>query len=219
MIAYYYYTTTANTVETNNIEMIDLRVLQKKKDFTKTNGDVVNDLTRRSVSFRGTLTNQGQTYVVEEGIQMRADLVSKVFYQTVSMLCLLLKYNGISNPFALAVDDVIKVPDGEVLSGMLTNPEDINGSNDNWQSSTRKKKRTQFIQPKTKQDSNRLNYLQAIAGTTVAPPNVAKDESVKVVNGKIIFGADVTSIKKEDCPDPISRTKLQAQLLKNKIQG
>ena len=219
MIAYYYYTTTANTVETNNNEMIDLRVLQKKKDFTKTNGDVVNDLTRRSVSFRGTLTNQGQTYVVEDGVQMRADLVSKVFYQTVSMLCLLLKYNGISNPFALAVDDVIKVPDGEVLSGMLTNPEDINGSNDNWKTSTRKKKRTQFIQPKTKQDANRLNYLQAIAGTTVAPPNVAKDESVKVVNGKIIFGADVTSIKKEDCPDPISRTKLQAQLLKNKIQG
>jgi hypothetical protein len=40
-----------------------------------------------------------------------------------------------------------------------------------------------------------------------------------VVNGKIVFGTDVTSIKKEDCPDPISRTKLQATLLKNKISG
>jgi hypothetical protein len=199
--------------------MIDLRILQNKKDFTKTNGDVVNDLTRRSVSFKGTLTNQGQTYVVEEGVQMRGDLVSKVFYQTASMMCLLLKYNGISNPFALAVNDVIKVPDGEVLSSLLTTPVNINGSNENWVNSTRKKKRTQFIQPKTKQDANRLNYLQSVSGTTVAPPNVAKDESVKVVNGKIVFGADVTSIKKEDCPDPISRTKLQAQLLRNKIQG
>jgi hypothetical protein len=199
--------------------MIDLRILQNKKDFTKTNGDVVNDLTRRSVSFRGTLTNQGQTYVVEDGVQMRGDLISKVFYQTASMLCLLLKYNGISNPFAVAVNDVIKVPDGEVLSSLLTTPVDINGSTENWVNSTRKKKRTQFIQPKTKQDANRLNYLQSVSGTTVAPPNVAKDESVKVVNGKIVFGADVTSIKKEDCPDPISRTKLQAQLLRNKIQG
>lgn len=199
--------------------MLDLRVLQKKKDFTKTNGDVVNDLTRRSVSFNGTLTGQGQAYIVEDGIQMRPDLISKVFYQTVSLLCVLLKYNGISNPFALAVDDLIRVPDGEVLSGMLTDPANINGSNENWMNSTRKKKRSQFINPKTKQDVNRLNYLQSIAGTTVAPPNIAKDESVKVVNGKIVFGADVTSVKKEDCPDPISRTKLQAQLLKNKIQG
>jgi hypothetical protein len=111
------------------------------------------------------------------------------------------------------------VPDGEVISSLLTTPVDINGSNENWVNSTRKKKRTQFIQPKTRQDANRLNYLQSVSGTTVAPPNVAKDESVKVVNGKIVFGADVTSIKKEDCPDPISRTKLQAQLLRNKIQG
>lgn len=199
--------------------MLDLAILQRKKDFTKTNGDVVQDLTRRSVTFRGVLTGQGQAYRVEEGIQMRPDLVSKVFYQTVSMLCVLLKYNGISNPFSLAVNDLIRVPDGTVISSLLTEPDNINGSNLNWMESTRKKKKAQFIQPKTKQDRNRLNYLQSIAGTTVAPPNVAKDESVKVVNGKIIFGADVTSIKKEDCPDPISRTKLQAQLLKNKIAG
>lgn len=197
--------------------MIDLSILSRKKSFTKTNGDVVQDLTRRSVSFKGVLTGQGQSYVVEEGIQMRPDLISKIFYQTVNQLCLLLKYNGISNPFAVAVNDIIKVPDGSVLSSMLTNSDDINASNLNWMESTRKKKKAQFIQPKTRQDRNRLNYLQAISGTTVAPPNVAKDESVKVVNGKIVFGADVTSIKKEDCPDPISRTKLQAQLLKNKI--
>ena len=198
--------------------MIDLKILQRKKEFTKTNGDTVVDLTRRSVSFLGVKTGQGQRYKVEDGIQMRPDLISKVFYQTTSLLCILLKYNGISNPFSLAVNDLIRVPDGEVLSGMLTDPININGSNENWMNSTRKKKRSQFIKPKTKQDENRLKYLHAISNTMVAPPNIAKDESVKVVNGKIIFGTDVTSIKKEDCPDPISRTKLQAQLLKNKIQ-
>jgi hypothetical protein len=65
----------------------------------------------------------------------------------------------------------------------------------------------------------RLDYLQKNSNATVAPPNIAKDTSVKVVNGKIVFGADVTSVKKEDCPDPISRTKLQAALVKNKIFG
>ena len=199
--------------------MLDLKILNQKRDFTKTNGDTVNDLIRRSISFRGVLVNQGRTYAVEEGLQMRGDLISKIFYQTSSFLCVLLKYNGISNPFSLAIGDVIKVPDGSVLSSMLTEPAQINGSEDNWMTSTRKKKRAAFIQPKTKQDKNRLDYLQKVAGTQVAPPNIAKDESVKVINGKIVFGTDVTSIKKEDCPDPISRTKLQAQLLKNKIAG
>jgi hypothetical protein len=197
--------------------MLDLKVLQQKGDFTKTNGDVVNDLTRRSVSFRGVLVNQGRTYAVEEGIQMRGDLISKIFYQTASFMCVLFKYNGISNPFSLEVNDLIKVPDGSSLSGMLVKPVDINGNNDNWQTSTRKKKKTAFISPKTKQDKNRLDYLQANSAATVAPPNIAKDNSVKVVNGKIVFGTDVTSVKKEDCPDPISRTKLQAALVKNKI--
>jgi hypothetical protein len=197
--------------------MLDLKILQQKGDFTKTNGDTVNDLTRRSVSFRGVLIDQGRTYSVEEGIQMRMDLISKIFYQTVSFACVLFKYNGISNPFALDINDLIKVPDGSVLSGMLTKPVDFNGSNENWMNSTRKKKKSAFLKPKTKQDKNRLDYLQANSSTMVAPPNIAKDKSVKVVNGKIIFGTDVTSVKKEDCPDPISRTKLQAALVKNKI--
>jgi hypothetical protein len=199
--------------------MLSLSIFQNKKRFTKTNGDEVDDLTRRSVTFRGVLVGQGKLYNVEEGVQMRGDLISKIFYQTTNFLCILLKYNGISNPFSINVNDLIRVPDGEVLSGMLTNPVDINGSNNNWQTSTRKKKRTAFIQPKTKQDKNRLDYLQKTAGAVVAPTNIAKDTSVKVVNGKIVFGTDVTSIKKEDCPDPISRTKLQATLLKNKISG
>jgi hypothetical protein len=199
--------------------MLSLSIFQNKKRFTKTNGDEVDDLTRRSITFRGVLVGQGKLYNVEEGVQMRSDLISKIFYQTTSFLCVLLKYNGIANPFSIDINDLIRVPDGEVLSGMLTNPVDINGSNDNWKTSTRKKKRTAFIQPKTNQDKARLDYLQKTAGTVVAPTNIAKDTSVKVVNGKIVFGTDVTSIKKDDCPDPISRTKLQATLLKNKISG
>jgi hypothetical protein len=199
--------------------MIELAIFGKKGDFTKTNGDAVVDLTRRSVSFRGVTVNQGKTYVVEEGLQMRGDLISKIFYQTSSFLCLLLKYNGISNPFAIDVNDILKMPDGSVLSSMLATPDTINGSNNNWTTSTRKKKKPQFIKPATKQDQKRLDYLTTKYGTAVAPTTAAKDTSVKITNGKVVFGSGVTSIKKEDCPDPISRTKLLATLLKNKING
>lgn len=197
--------------------MIELAILGKKGNFVKTNGDSVVDLTRRSVSFRGVTVNQGKTYVVEEGLQMRGDLISKIFYQTSSFLCLLFKYNGISNPFAIDVNDILKLPDGSVLSAMLSNPDKLNGSDNNWTTSTRKKKKPQFIKPATKQDQKRLDYLTTKYGTAVAPTTVAKDTSIKVANGKVVFGSGVTSIKKEDCPDPISRTKLLSTLLKNKI--
>ncbi len=218
-IVYYYFTINVNTDKTNQYTMLDLKILSNKLSFTKTNGDTVVDLTRRSVSFKGVLVNQGKSFIVDDGLQMRGDLLAKAIYQASSFLCLLFKYNGISNPFSLDINDLIRAPDGEVLSGMLTSPDNINNSNNNWESSTRKKKRAELIAPKTRQDKTRLEYLQQNSNTQIAPPNIAKDTSVKVTNGKIIFGADVTSVKKEDCPDPISRTKLQATLIKNKIFG
>jgi hypothetical protein len=199
--------------------MIELAIFGKKGTFTKTNGDSVVDLIRRSVSFRGVTVNQGKSYIVEEGLQMRGDLISKTFYQTSGFLCLLLKYNGISNPFAIDVNDILKMPDGSVLSSMLATPDKINGSDNNWITSTRKKKKPQFISPATKQDQKRLAYLTTKYGTAVAPTTAAKDTSVKITNGKVVFGSGVTSIKKEDCPDPISRTKLKETLLKNRIGG
>jgi hypothetical protein len=75
-----------------------------------------------------------------------------------------------------------------------------------------------IVKPKSKQDKNRLDYLKA-KGALAVPTSVALDDAVKVVNGRIIFGADVTAVKKEDCPDPISRAKLKETLLKNKIFG
>ena len=56
------------------------------------------------------------------------------------------------------------------------------------------------------------------AGTAApVPPNVALDSGVKIQNGKILFGSDVTSVKKEDCTEPISRTKLKETLIKNRL--
>ena len=68
---------------------------------------------------------------------------------------------------------------------------------------------------------SRLDFLikKAGAGAAPIPPNIAINNGVTISNGKIIFGTDVTNIKKEDCPEPISRTKLKESLLKNKIKN
>jgi hypothetical protein len=62
-----------------------------------------------------------------------------------------------------------------------------------------------------------LTSAYQAANSAPVPPNVALDSGVKLANGKIIFGSDVTNVKKEDCPEPVSRAKLKETLIKNKL--
>ena len=215
--------------------MIQLRTLANKLTFTKPNGDVVLDLIRRAVSFLNIKAAVGQYYRVNEETVMRPDLISNYFYGSSNYLDLLLKYNGYSNPFAIDINDIFRIPDSDILNkfGAQPNLAELGAS--------RKKRANVVFAPKSKKDQRRIDYLLKKAnagggglgaggigggglgggglGAPPVPPNVALDNGVKIANGQIIFGSDVTNVKKEDCPDPISRTKLKETLLKNRIGG
>ena len=79
-------------------------------------------------------------------------------------------------------------------------------------------KATPNLIPVSTKDKNRLDYLKRL-GRAIAPPNVTlpNDKNIKVENGKIIFGADVTKVNKEDCPTPISRSNVLKNLIESKI--
>lgn len=241
--------------------MIQLKTLTNKKTFIKDNGETVVDLIRRAVSFLGIRINTGKAYIVSEETAMRPDLISNYFYQNSEYADLLLKYNGYSNPFALNIGDIIRIPSAESLS-KFGNPKLENIIR------PRKKATSIVLSPKSKKDQARVNYLlqrgNAIdsnlaklnalleSGTDLSvaslknkiatilqggnfsgtgpltsayqagnsapvPPNFALDNGVKLQNGKIIFGSDVTNVKKSDCTEPISRTKLKETLIKNKL--
>lgn len=195
--------------------MLNLKTLLNKSEFTKLNGEIVVDLIRRAVSFLGIKSNSGINYQVTEETAMRSDLISNYYYQDSSFCDLLLKYNGYSNPFVIDVNDIIKIPETSTLSNFGK------GGTALEIGKPRKKKATSVFQPTTKKDKSRINFLIKKAGVGAAPipPNIAITNGVTISNGKIIFGADVTNIKKEDCPEPISRTKLKESLLKNKINN
>lgn len=189
--------------------MLLLKTLSAKSFFDKA-GKLITDLTRRSMSFLGVDSLTGEIYVVEKEVEMRPDLIAHAFLQDSSYACLLMKYNSISNPFSIHEGQVLRVPTADVLESMVTQASEITAN--------RIREERDIVQPKTKQDKTRLDYLKN-KGSLAVPPNVALDEGVKVVNGRIIFGADVTSVKKEDCAEPISRARLKETLLKNKIFG
>lgn len=195
--------------------MLRLKLLYSKPFFKRKCGDTVVDLTRRSVSFVDVRSNVGQPYLVKEDFIMRPDLIANQFYGSSDKVDLLLKYNGYSNPFSVGLDSFFSVPDAETLSKFSSIPPDLKLDQ------PRKKKANIKFEPKTKKDQRRLEFLTKKGGATAPPvaPNVALDKGVKVQNGQIVFGSDVTSVKKEDCPEPISRTKLIQSLIQNKIGG
>ena len=195
--------------------MLRLKILYSKPFVKRKCGDTVVDLTRRSVSFVDVRTNTGQPFLVPDDFIMRPDLIANQFYGSSDKVDLLLKYNGYSNPFAIGPDAVFSVPDAETLSKFSATPPDLKLDQ------PRKKKANVKFAPASKKDKRRLDFLTKKGGATAppVPPNVALDKGVKIQNGQIVFGSDVTSVKKDDCPEPISRTKLIQSLIQNKIGG
>jgi hypothetical protein len=195
--------------------MLKLPMLYNKRSFTNPCGDTLVDLTERAVSFIGLRSNAGQPVLIDQDTAMRPDLIAHKFYGDSGKVDLLLKYNGYSNPFAIGENTVIVVPDSNVLNKFSNKPPRPNFNE------PRKKVANFKFEPKTQKDKKRLEFLANRDGVSAPPvaPNVALDKGVKVANGQIVFGSDVTSVKKEDCPVPISRTKLIQTLIQNKIGG
>jgi hypothetical protein len=123
----------------------------------------------------------------------------------------LLKYNGISNPFAIERYDILLVPPYKNLEQMLVSPKEIIDIGSQQKESNEDK----LLNPKTVKDKKRLEALKDKV-KEIVPPNVNTkgNQNVKVKDGKVIFGEDVTQVNKENCPVPISRARLIQQLTK-----
>ena len=166
-------------------------------------------LGKKTVDFSSQpLTSEFTWHVVEPDEEMRMDLVSSLYYGTENYVDILCKYNSISNPFSLERGQLIKVPNQPEELYLQT--EDIIDKGT--------VKATPNLIPVNTRDSARVGYLKTL-GTALAPPNtnLPNDKNIKVENGRIIFGADVTKVNKQDCPTPISRSNVLKNLIESKI--
>ena len=147
-------------------------------------------------------------HVVSNEEQMRPDMISDYYYNNPNYLDILCKYNGISNPFSLYAGQVLIIP---------KNPNDFfKTAVDIIDKGTIKA--IPNIVPASTADKSRLKYLTNKATTKVAPNvTLPKDQNIRIKDGNIIFGADVTNVNKADCPTPISRSKVLKTLIEAKI--
>lgn len=195
--------------------MITLDTLRKKPEYIDSNGDLSIDLSAGVWQFSGQIDIINMAVVTQE-TEMRLDLVSKVIYGDSNKVDYLMKFNGISNPFSIYAGQVIIAGDPGQLSnsiGQIQTGVDIEGNRADIRS-------TLFDPAKlTKKDQKRLEYIKKKSeGQTNLPPNFAEPgtNEITIKEGKVIFGDNVV-VTKTDCAEPLSRAKVKARLLENKI--
>ena len=191
--------------------MLISKLLRIKKFFTKANGDSIVDLVSSTFNFdKITGSSEGFILVAEEEA-MRPDLISVRMYSEQSNYELLMKYNGISNPFSIAPGEFLLIPPYKAITSALVPAKKILEKGVAKLSSNEDK----LLNPKTVKDKKRLEALKDKV-KEIVPPNVntAGNKNIKVKDGKVIFGDDVTQINKDNCPVPISRARLIQQLTK-----
>jgi hypothetical protein len=125
------------------------------------------------------------THIVKEDEVGRPDLISLEYYNTDSKTDIILKWNGISDPFALSVGEELEIPTDEVPFYKLERPRQFEDN----------KIKNEFVQGKklNKKDLARIEALKKKYNKEVLlPPNViavGKKNFKFTADGNVILGA------------------------------
>jgi len=129
-------------------------------------------------------------HTVLEDEEMRPDLISVQHYGNDSYVDIILKFNGISNPFSIKSGIVLVIPDKDGIEIFKKNFKKIST-----------KPRTQFTDTSrmNKQDANRKQFLEKMSASKKngskenLPPNMLKSDqpSKLVTDNSIILGSNI----------------------------
>jgi hypothetical protein len=163
--------------------------------------------------------------VVKKHDSMRVDILSSNFFGAPDFWDMILKSNGIANPFSIDENEVFYAPQLDELIS--------NNSPSGRQTQSAVNIRSQYINPAKKSltdsrlaivEAQRLEAMKKKSETSplrgnFLPPNVASegDREITISGGKIFFGKDVVR-GVEACTEPISKSEFLAKLIKNRTK-
>lgn len=191
--------------------MLYSKLLKAKNLFTISTGESIIDLVRSTFNFGTSSSTMGPTAINEYEV-MRPDLVSEKLYANQEYWDVLLKFNGISNPFSLDIGEILLAPSTNTLDKLIVPSKEVVEKG----TEPAKKNEEALIKPKTMTDVNRLASIRKTA-TEVVPPNVnlTGAQNIKVVNGQVILGGDMTQTSSNNINQAAVRERIQNQLKNN----
>jgi hypothetical protein len=130
-------------------------------------------------------------YRIPKEFEMRPDLISGAVYNNSLYAEIILKYNGISNPFSIKEGDLILIPALDSVLGVIAKPK---GSAVDGASIIRNSYK--YIDPlKIPKTDTSFSNRQIVGGAAegALPPNISKEGEPQITyrNGRVYFGAGV----------------------------
>ncbi|MCK9446618.1 hypothetical protein M0Q50_07130 [bacterium] len=164
--------------------------IDKKPLYTRPDGVTLRDLTTSMFNINMTTYIKYNIYKVPKEFEMRPDLISGAVYNNTMYAEVILKYNGISNPFTIKENDIILIPDLDSMQAIMTK---ASGSQTSIASAIRNTYR--YIDPIKipTQDSTFKNRQIIRNAENSLPPNIADEGEQQITyrNGRVYFGQGV----------------------------
>jgi hypothetical protein len=153
------------------------------------------NLTQSSVDYNSGIALD-DFFIVTEYYQMRPDLVAAIKYGDHGKVGSLLKFNSISNPFAVMEGNVLLIPNSKSINDSFNSKKIISQSQDSANNNTNTNQNTIFKKnqesKKFKVSDARRKFLEQKVKNQpniVLPPNVLQpeDKTIMKENGFLIF--------------------------------
>lgn len=176
------------------------KTIDNKPIIQDDKGNNIVDLTRSIFNYNAGNINTYNVVKMTQHYEMRPDMVSYYQYGTIDNTEYILKYTGISNPFSLAEDDILMIPDAQEAD---TRTQGIqNNTNSETVSEAQVRNYFKFVNKGYKQDTTAYENVKnkkipsAVKTDTLAGdfivPYISEDgtAAVTIKNGRMYFGAD-----------------------------
>lgn len=188
--------------------MLISKLLRLKRTIANRTGETLIDLVSSTFKFTGIGSSAGPTFVDEYEV-MRPDLLSNKVYGSTDYWEVLLKYNGVSNPFSLEEGEILIAPSFNSLERMIVSPVIVPEKG----VEPTKNNESKIVTPSTNKDKKRIESLRTKV-PEIVPPNVnlTGSQNVRVKDGRVIFGPDVTQADSSQQNESLSRSRVQDQL-------
>lgn len=193
-----------------------LNTIDQKPTLKKPDGEIIRDLTKSIFDFQAEAFLTYKAYRVPAEYVMRPDLISQTAYNSNNYAELILKYNGISNPFTIDKDDVILIPGLEGAKQGLKNQ----GALVDKDNADRVRRAYKYIDPTKKPDSDpeTQEFDKRKLKEGALPPNIADEGTSQITyrNGRVFFGEGIGT---SAClKNGMSSSEFLTQVIKSKQQ-
>jgi len=165
--------------------------IDDKPNFKRSDGIEIKDLTASMFNLKGNNYVSYNIYRVPKEFAMRPDLISAAAYNNTKYAEIILKYNGISNPFSIQEGDIILIPNLDSVQASISTQRGTDADGSKLIRNSYK-----YIDPtKNPKLNDDFQNRQIIGGAQPGdmPANMAEDGEAQITyrNGRVYFGADV----------------------------